>query len=438
MQQLSLFDDLALKNNANLIQDEPQKLEEKLNDNLLSQIKEKVEEFDTNFPVSSCVKSIFLSCSHIFYDLDKDLELSLNHGDFFFDPREQSVKTDENFGIKLALCDKKNNIDIIKSFDDFHILYERKDKQEYCTSEELKSVKIDKDDLNIKLKDLQLKLQNYLKGENDDRLNDIKTTNKNSSGENLQRPSKSKPISVGLDESIDARSLTEPLHNETKGTKSRDGFREYEARRDERRPTQTSLDRSKDYRLPNEARDRDGKSSHKLTCETLARNSLESNEDLAKNSQKLLNYAELIKEYEQALLKLHLSTKSQEELEHFHKCKTIYANFSQKFRAKDSFSKIEEKYQKQKDILTKEQKGKMLEDFMLVLSTNTKVDLSEDTKEELYKTLLGKTNEVKKESEEIAKAVQSIKEMQENLKQQFLGGEKKPSLQDKRVMRKLS
>ncbi|WP_270977294.1 hypothetical protein [Campylobacter helveticus] len=438
MQQLSLFDDLALKNNANLIQDEPQKLEEKLNDNLLSQIKEKVEEFDTNFPVSSCVKSIFLSCSHIFYDLDKDLELSLNHGDFFFDPREQSVKTDENFGIKLALCDKKNNIDIIKSFDDFHILYERKDKQEYCTSEELKSVKIDKDDLNIKLKDLQLKLQNYLKGENDDRLNDIKTTNKNSSGENLQRPSKSKPISVGLDESIDARSLTEPLHNETKGTKSRDGFREDEARRDERRPTQTSLDRSKDYRLPNEARDRDGKSSHKLTCETLARNSLESNEDLAKNSQKLLNYAELIKEYEQALLKLHLSTKSQEELEHFHKCKTIYANFSQKFRAKDSFSKIEEKYQKQKDILTKEQKGKMLEDFMLVLSTNTKVDLSEDTKEELYKTLLGKTNEVKKESEEIAKAVQSIKEMQENLKQQFLGGEKKPSLQDKRVMRKLS
>lgn len=80
MQQLSLFDDLALKNNANLIQDEPQKLEEKLNDNLLSQIKEKVEEFDTNFPVSSCVKSIFLSYSHIFYDLDKDLKLSLNHG----------------------------------------------------------------------------------------------------------------------------------------------------------------------------------------------------------------------------------------------------------------------------------------------------------------------------------------------------------------------
>ena len=62
MQQLSLFDDLALKNNANLIQDEPQKLEEKLNDNLLSQIKEKVEEFDTNFPVSSCVK---LSLIHI-------------------------------------------------------------------------------------------------------------------------------------------------------------------------------------------------------------------------------------------------------------------------------------------------------------------------------------------------------------------------------------
>lgn len=434
MQQLSLFDDLALKNNANLIQDEPQKLEEKLNDNLLSQIKEKVEEFDTNFPVSSCVKSIFLSCSHIFYDLDKDLELSLNHGDFFFDPREQSVKTDENFGIKLALCDKKNNIDIIKSFDDFHILYERKDKQEYCTSEELKSVKIDKDDLNIKLKDLQLKLQNYLKGENDDRLNDIKTTNKNSSGENLQRPSKSKPISVGLDESIDARSLTEPLHNETKGTKSRDGFREDEARRDERRPTQTSLDRSKDYRLPNEARAREGERAYQRTCETLARNSLETNEDFAKNSQKLLKYAELVKEYEQALLKLHLSTKSQEELEHFHKIKNIYANFSQKFRTKDSFSKIEEKYRKQKDTLTQEQKQKMLDDYMLAIGTDTSVDLSEDTKEELYRTLLSKTNEVKKESEEIVKVEQSIKEMQENLKQKFLSGEEYKAMNYKNKM----
>ena len=431
MQQLSLFDDLALSGNLDLNQDASKLLQESLEKDLLSQIKEKVESFDTNFPISSCVKSIFLSCQHIVYDLDENLSLELNHGDFSF---SNSVRADENFGIKLTLCDKKNDIDIISSLDDFHILYERKDDKEYYEIDELKSIKIDKDDLNIKLKALELKLQNYFKGENNDRLNDIKTSNQSETREDLQRPSKQKSLSMGFIQSSEPRSFTEPLHNEAKGTKSRDGFREDEARRDERRPTQTSLDRSKDYRLPNEARDRDGKSSHKLTCETLARNSLESNEDLAKNSQKLLKYAELVKEYEQALLKLYLATKSQKELEHFHKIKNIYANFSQKFRTKDSFSKIEEKYRKQKDTLTQEQKQKMLDDYMLAIGTDTSVDLSEDTKEELYRTLLSKTNEVKKESEEIVKVEQSIKEMQENLKQKFLSGEEYKAMNYKNKM----
>lgn len=384
---------------------------------LIQTIKEALIHFNQKNPIKMKLLNPFLEEKIEKVELGEGMVILINHEGYktFLTPK--GAYTAEGFGTGFTIFDKDKNelISDVILFDlNLSAKLVREHKEGFIKQKYLKDleISINETHLNDKLNILQLKLQNYFKGENDDRLKDLKNPNKTEARADLQQSSKFQPLSMGLTQPTSTGSLREFSPNETKGAEFTNRIRADETRRDESRPTQTSTHTGKIYRMANETRDRAKERTYEQSCETFARNSLSNDEKLAKNSQKLLNYAESVKEYEQALLNLYLSTKTQKELEHFHKIKALYANFSQKFREKDMHSKLEEKYETQKDKLSKEQKEKMLDDYILALSTDTKLkEMKESTKDFLAHSLIDKTQSLMNKSEEVKQSQRVLKEL---------------------------
>ncbi|MCR2117052.1 hypothetical protein CUPS3808_04080 [Campylobacter upsaliensis] len=410
------------------------------NNALISKLKNHLLEFDENFPIYNAFTGFVVGINHIEHKLDENFKLEISHENFHFNPRKETIKTDENFGIKFKLKDNINDFD-----KEFKIPYELcKNQGKELTRNDLKDIKIDKEILitqlgrvkdylnTFKLKEVELK-SNNLKGDNDEH-KQSQGTNQRETKEELQQSSHIQPLSMGFTKPLKPTSTQKSVLDEVRKAEFANGLKQDETRGDERGYEKTSPNRSKAYRMANETRDRNREGAYQQICETLARNSLDANEKLAKNSQQLLKNVELTKEFEEALLQLYLTTKSQKELEHFHKMKNIYANFSQKFRERDSFSKIEEKYQKQNNILTPKQKEKMLDDYMLALSTGAQVELSEDTIKAINLTLQGKIGDLQNENAHILKHEEGLKELKKELNNEV---PHLKAMQDKKAIKKI-
>lgn len=258
-------------------------------------------------------------------------------------------------------------------------------------------------------------IQTSIKGENDE----TRTTNATSESEaggDLQQSSNPKPLSMGLTQPTSLNDSEESMSRKTSTKQGGEQFRENESANDERESTQTSSFTGQNYRLSNQANDREREREYHQSCERLARNSLSEDENLAKTSQNALNKAELVKEYEEALLKLYLSTKSQKELENFHKIKSLYEKLSDKFRQRDTHTKLEDKYQSQKDKLTQEQKEKMSEDFILALSTNTAMNLSEETSSFIVSNIYEKLSKLKETNHDLQESLEKLENIDLNFK----------------------
>ncbi|EBD1701458.1 hypothetical protein FHQ60_04590 [Campylobacter upsaliensis] len=413
------------------------------NNAFISKLKNHLLEFDENFPIYNAFTGFVVGINHIEHKLDENFKLEISHENFHFNPRKETIKTDENFGIKFKLKDNINGFD-----KEFKIPYELcKNQGKELTRNDLKDIKIDKEILitqlgmvkdylnTFKLKEVELK-SNNLKGDNDEH-KQSQGTNQRETKEELRQSSHIQPLSMGFTQPTQPTSTQKLVLDEVRKAEFANGLKQDETRGDERGYEKTSPHRSKAYRMANETRDRNREGAYSQTCETLARNSIDANEKLAKNSQQLLKNVELTKEFEEALLQLYLATKSQKELEHFHKMKNIYANFSQKFRERDSFSKIEEKYQKQNNILTLKQKEKMLDDYMLALSTGTQVELSEDTIKAINLTLQGKIGDLQNENAHILKREESLKKLKKELNDEIPRLKDEETMQDKKAIKKI-
>ncbi|EAI8288126.1 hypothetical protein CUX23_02855 [Campylobacter jejuni] len=495
MEQLSLFDTLALEDNLNLVENKENVIfDEDLFETLLIQIEKDIKKFMRENPVYNALTQSpmgliedFKTNTHLF---SKGIIYRISHANMLYNPQNSLIKTDENFGIHFSLMDGKNYKNII---DKFFIPYDKEKLQEKVTKEELKQeILLNDKALKFKLEEIRTKLQNYfgiksennalisklknkeltrndlkdikidkeilitqlgrvkdylntfklkevelksnnLKGDNDEH-KQSQGTNQRETKEELQQSSHIQPLSMGFTKPLKPTSTQKSVLDEVRKAEFANGLKQDETRGDERGYEKTSPNRSKAYRMANETRDRERERAYSQTCETLARNSIDANEKLAKNSQQLLKNVELTKKFEEALLQLYLTTKSQKELEHFHKMKNIYANFSQKFRERDSFSKIEEKYQKQNNILTPKQKEKMLDDYMLALSTGTQVELSEDTIKAVNLTLQGKIGDLQNENAHILKHEEGLKELKKELNNEV---PHLKAMQDKKAIKKI-
>lgn len=262
------------------------------NNAFISKLKNHLLEFDENFPIYNAFTGFVVGIDHIEHKLDENFKLEISHENFHFNPRKETIKTDENFGIKFKLKDNINGF-----HKEFKIPYELcKNQGKELTRNDLKDIKIDKEILitqlgrvkdylnTFKLKEVELK-SNDLKGDNDEH-KQSQGTNQRETKEELQQSSHIQPLSMGFTKPLKPTSTQKSVLDEVRKAEFANGLKQ------------------------DETRDRERERAYSQICETLARNSLDANEKLAKNSQQLLKNVELTKEFEEALLQLYLATKS--------------------------------------------------------------------------------------------------------------------------------
>ncbi|EPM8362098.1 hypothetical protein ACTSAC_001892, partial [Campylobacter jejuni] len=111
------------------------------NNALISKLKNHLLEFDENFPIYNAFTGFAVGINHIEHKLDENFKLEISHENFHFNPRKETIKTDENFGIKFKLKDNINGFD-----KEFKIPYELcKNQGKELTRNDLKDIKIDKE-----------------------------------------------------------------------------------------------------------------------------------------------------------------------------------------------------------------------------------------------------------------------------------------------------
>ncbi|HIF9806727.1 TPA: hypothetical protein ACX8VE_001470 [Campylobacter jejuni] len=409
--QPSLFD-ISSIDNLDKIEKKQEAIEKifEKKKNILKELKEIILEFDKNFPLKKCnFGTAFCSLRHMFYKLDNNIKCVIRHPNL-------KLKNIKNYhvlkyeeGSSDALVDElKLQIEIYDKNDTFHI----KTSIKYDISNQIINdgyisyypslLKIDEKEIDKELNFLKdiLPSQNT-KGVNNardvrhERNNESTSTNNHTETQSFLQEQTNEPISDSLSRNINFKSKDFRTYST--------GETEEELERD--RLSEITINSNSSYRIQGVRENKEFKT--------------ESNQHSTAIFQRELKF---IEEYQEEIVNFLLGMKNEVEKQNFNKSKNIYSTFTQKFRERDIYTKIEEKIQNvilenRKPI--KHEKEKIIEDYSLAVLTSSSKNISNKSNyyimDLVKEKITNQTNDLKKENKDIEKILNTIEMLQNNL-----------------------